>query len=220
MKSYRQYCALARGLDVVGDRWVLLIVRELLNGPRRYGELTHGLPGIATNLLVERLRTMQANGLVAKTDDDRYQLTERGEALHEVVSVISGWAGPLMGRMAEGDAFRSHWIAQPVAALFPRVDPTRPDLTIEVRCGDEPMTIRSADGEVRVDRGQAAAPDLVLTGPPDATVELLAHRIDPAEAKARGLAVTGDVRLLRRLRPNQPGARPTPAATGTGHERS
>lgn len=210
MKSYRQYCALARGLDVVGDRWVLLIVRELLNGPRRYGELAHGLPGIATNLLVERLRTMQANGLVAKTDDDRYQLTEWGEGLHEVVSVISGWASPLMGRMAESDTFRSHWIAQPVAALFPGTDPTRPDLTIEVRCGDEPMTIRSADGEVRVDRGQAAAPDLVLTGPPDATVELLAHRIDPAEAKTRGLAVTGDARLLRRLRPNQPGARPTP----------
>jgi DNA-binding HxlR family transcriptional regulator len=211
MKSYRQYCALARGLDVIGDRWVLLIVRELLSGPRRYGELTHGLPGIATNLLVERLRTMQVNGLVAKTDDDRYQLTEWGESLHEVVSVISGWAGPLMGRMAESDSFRSHWIAQPVAALFPGIDPTRPELTIEVRCGDEPMTIRSADGQVHVDRGQAAAPDLVLTGPPDATVELLAHRIDPAEAKTRGLAVTGDAQLLRRLRPGRPGARPTPA---------
>jgi DNA-binding HxlR family transcriptional regulator len=211
VKSYRQYCALARGLDVVGDRWVLLIVRELLNGPRRYGELTHGLPGIATNLLAERLRTMQANGLVAKTDDDRYQLTEWGEDLHEVVSAIAGWASPLMGRIAEGDTFRSHWIAQPVAALFPGVDPTRPELTIEVRCGEEPMTIRSAKGRVSVHPGRAAAPDLVLTGPPDAAVELLARRIDSAEAKTRGLAVTGDVRLLRRLRPNRSGARPTPA---------
>ena len=218
MKSYRQYCALARGLDVIGDRWVLLIVRELLSGPRRYGELTHGLPGIATNLLVERLRTMQTSGVVAKTDYDRYQLTERGDGLHEVVSAISGWAGPLMGHMADGDTFRSHWIAQPVAALFPGIDPTRPNLTIEVRCGDEPMTIRSANGEVRVDRGQAAAPDLVLTGPPDATVELLAHRIDPTEAKTRGLAITGDARLLHRLRPNQPGARPTPTAATPGHE--
>ena len=211
MKSYRQYCALARGLDVIGDRWVLLIVRELLNGPRRYGELTNGLPGIATNLLADRLRTMQASELIAKTDDDRYELTEWGDGLHEVVSAISGWAGPLMGRMAESDTFRSHWITQPVAALFPGIDTTRPELTIEVRCGDEPMTIRSAKGEVHTDRGQAAAPDLVLTGPPDATVELLAHRIDPTEAKSRGLAVTGDVRLLRRLRPNRPGARPAPA---------
>lgn len=213
MKSYRQYCALARGLDLIGDRWVLLIVRELLNGPRRYGELTHGLPGIATNLLAERLRTMQANGLIAKADGDRYQLTEWGEGLHEVVSAVAGWASPLMGRIAEGDTFRSHWIAQPVAALFPGVDSTRPEVTIEVRCGEEPMTIRSANGRVSVHPGQAAAPDLVLTGPPDATVELLARRIDAAEAKARGLAVTGDARLLRRLRPSRPGARPIPAET-------
>jgi DNA-binding HxlR family transcriptional regulator len=211
MKSYRQYCALARGLDVIGDRWVLLIVRELLNGPRRYGELTHGLPGIATNLLADRLRSMQARGLIAKTDDDRYELTDWGDGLHEVVSTISGWAGPLMGRMADSDTFRSHWLAQPVAAMFPGVDLTRPELTIEVRCGDEPMTIRSVDGRVSVHRGQAAAPDLVLTGPPDATVELFAHRIDPTEAKSRGLAITGDVRLLRQLRPSRPGARPTPA---------
>lgn len=210
MKSYRQYCALARGLDAVGDRWALLIVRELLGGPRRYGELTHGLPGIATNLLADRLRTMQASGLIRKTDDDRYELTEWGRGLDEVVAAISAWAGPLMGRMAEGDTFRSHWIAQPVAALFPGVDPARPELTVEVRCGDEPMTIRSAGGEVRVDRGQAAAPDLVLTGPPDATVELLAQRIDAGEAAARGLAVTGDAGLLRRLRPAGRGPGPGP----------
>jgi DNA-binding HxlR family transcriptional regulator len=207
MKSYGQYCALARGLDVVGDRWVLLIVRELLNGPRRYGELTHGLPGIASNLLAERLRTMQSNGLVVKTDDDRYQLTERGEGLHEVVSAVSGWASPLMDRIADSDAYRSHWIAQPVVALFPGVDPTRPELTIEVRSGEAPMTIRSAAGRVTVHPGQAAAPDLVFTGPPDAVVGLLAQRIDPVEAKTRGLAVTGDIRLLRRLRPTLTAAR-------------
>ncbi len=200
MKSYGQYCGLARGLDVIGDRWVLLIVRELLNGPRRYGELTHGLPGIASNLLSERLRTMQGDGLVAKTDDDRYQLTESGEGLRGVVSAVAAWASPLMDRMAESDTFRSHWIAQPVAALFPGIDPTRLEVAIEVRCGEEPVTIRSGEGRVSVSPGRAAAPDLVLTGPPDAAVGLLARRIDPAEAKARGLTITGDVRLLSRLR--------------------
>jgi DNA-binding HxlR family transcriptional regulator len=209
VKSYRQYCALARGLDVIGDRWVLLIVRELLAGPRRYGELTHGLPGIATNLLAERLRTMQTNGLVAKTDDDRYRLTAWGDGLREVVSAIGRWSSPLMGRIADDDTFRSHWIAHPLADLFPGVDPTRPELTIEVRCGDELMTIRSANGRVSVHTGRAAAPDLVLTGPPDAAVGLLARRIDRTEAQARGLAITGDGRLLRRLRPNLP--LPTPA---------
>ena len=201
MRSYSQYCGLARGLDLIGERWVLLIVRELLNGPRRYGELADGLPGIATNLLAERLRTMQANGIVARTDDDRYQLTEWGEGLREVVFAIGRWAYPVMGPVAEGEAFRSHWIAHPVAALFPDVDLSRPDVTIEVRCGDEPMTIRSTGGRVGVEPGRADAPDLVLTGPPDAVIGLLARRIDAAEAKSRGLAITGDPRVLRPLRP-------------------
>lgn len=204
MKSYGQYCGLARGLDVIGDRWVLLIVRELLGGPRRFSELVHGLPGIASNLLSERLRAMQGNGLVVKTDDDRYQLTERGDGLRDVVFAIGRWSYPLMGAMAEGDAFCGHWIVHPVSALFPGVDASRPDLVIEVRCADEPMTIQSAQGVVSVQPGQAAAPDLVLTGPPDAVIGLLAQRVDVAEAKARGLAVTGDVRLLRRLRPKVP----------------
>jgi DNA-binding HxlR family transcriptional regulator len=201
MRSYRQYCGLARGLDVIGDRWVLLIVRELLPGPRRYGELLAGLPGIATNLLSERLRTMEDNGLVRKGDDDRYALTERGEGLREVLYAIGRWAYPLMGARAPDEAFRSHWIAHPVAALFPGEDRTRPELAIEVRCGEQPMTIRSHDGRVGVEHGPAPAPDLVLTGPPDAVIGLIAHRIDPEDAKRRGVAITGDARLLGGLRP-------------------
>jgi DNA-binding HxlR family transcriptional regulator len=204
MRSYGQYCGLAKGLDVIGDRWVLLIVRELLTGPRRYGELLDGLPGISTNLLAERLRAMQEDGLVARTTDDRYALTEWGLGLRAVVFAIGRWAYPLMGQLAEGETFRSHWIAHPVAALFPGVDPSRPELTIEVRCSEGPMIIRSAQGRVSVEPGQAAAPDLVLTGPPDAVVGLLARRITAAEAKTRGLTVTGDPRLLRRLQPSLP----------------
>src|SRR6266568_5269611 len=113
MRSYGQYCGLARGLDISGDRWVLLIVRELLNGPRRYGELLDGLPGIATNLLAERLRTMQESGVVARTEGDHYSLTEWGEGLRDVVFAVGRWARPLMGTLEEGEAFRSHWIAYP-----------------------------------------------------------------------------------------------------------
>jgi DNA-binding HxlR family transcriptional regulator len=204
MRSYDQYCGLARGLDVIGDRWVLLIVRELLNGPRRYGELADGLPGIATNVLAQRLRTMQDDGIVAKDDQDRYALTEWGQGLREVVFAVGRWAFPLMGQLAEGETFRSHWIAHPIAALFPGTDTSRPDLTIEVRCGDQPMTIRSAEGRVSVQAGPARAPDLVLTGPPDATIGLLARRIDAEQAKSRGLAITGNPRLLRSLRPTTP----------------
>ena len=204
MRSYGQYCGLARGLDVIGDRWVLLIVRELLGGPRRYGELLDGLPGVATNLLAERLRTMQDNGIVTKVDKDSYALTEWGQGLRDVVYAIGRWAYPLMGEQLDTEEFRSHWIVHPVSALFPGVDASRPPLTIEVRCGDQPMTIHSSAGKVTVEPGPASAPDLVLTGPPDAVVGLLAGRVDRDQAKSRGLAITGDARLLRRLKPSTP----------------
>jgi DNA-binding HxlR family transcriptional regulator len=204
VRSYRQYCQLARGLDVIGDRWVLLVVRELLPGPRRYGELLDGLPGIATNLLAERLRTMEANGLVTR-DGDRYTLTERGHGLRAVLSAIGEWAAPLMGAQEPDEAYRSHWIEYPMTAQFPGEDRSRPELTIEVRCGERPMTVRSVEGRVRVEPGPAAAPDLVLTGPADAVLGLLTHRLTVEEAKARGLVVTGDARPLRRLRPNAAG---------------
>jgi len=204
VRSYRQYCWLARGLDVIGDRWVLLVVRELLPGPRRYGELLDGLPGIATNLLAERLRTMEANGLVSR-DGDRYALTERGDGLRGVLRAIGEWSAPLMGPQEPDEAFRSHWIEYPITALFPGEDRSRPDLAIEVRCGERPMTVRSVEGRVRVEPGPAAAPDLVLTGPADAVLGLFAHRLSLEDAKARGLAVTGDARPLRRLRPNPAG---------------
>src|ERR1700738_2173220 len=181
MRSYRQYCGLARGLDLIGDRWVLLIVRELLLGTRRYGELLDGLPGIATNLLADRLRAMEDNGLVVKGDDDRYGLTERGEGLRDVVYAIGRWAYPLMGEMGPED--------------------TRPELPVEVRSGGEAMTVRSGGGRVTAEWGPAPAPDLVLTGPPDTIISLFAQRINVDEAKTSGLAVTGDPRQLRKLRP-------------------
>ena len=204
MRSYGQYCGLARGLDLIGDRWVLLIVRELLAGPRRYGELFDGLPGIATNLLADRLRSMEADGLLEKRDDDRYVLTARGDSLREVIYAIGRWAYPLMGSMSDGDTYRPDWIALPLAAMFPGEDPSRPELTVEVRCGTDTMTVRSTGGRVAVERGAAAAPDLVLTGPPDAIVGLFSRRLDVAEAKARGVAITGAARQLRSLRPTLP----------------
>jgi DNA-binding HxlR family transcriptional regulator len=197
---------LARGLDVIGDRWVLLIVRELLAGPRRYVELLDGLPGIATNLLADRLRSMEDDGLVSKGDDDRYALTERGQGLSDVVYAIGRWAYPLMGQMEPGEEFRSHWLAHPLTALFPGADPSRPELVIEVRAGDVPMTVHSTGGRVRVEQGPARAPDLVLTGPPDAIVGLFARRFSLEEAKSRGVAVTGNGRRLRKLRPAMPAA--------------
>jgi DNA-binding HxlR family transcriptional regulator len=81
--------ALARGLDVIGDRWTLLVVRELLAGSRRYSELLEGLPGIATNLLADPLRSLEERGVVARDSEGGYQLTEWGQGLSEVLYAVA-----------------------------------------------------------------------------------------------------------------------------------
>jgi len=203
MKSYGQYCALARGLDVIGDRWTLLIVRELLAGSRRYSELADGLPGIATNLLAERLRSLEERGVAGRDPEGHYQLTEWGQGLSEPVHAIARWAAPLMSAPIGGDTFRSAWLALPVAVIFDGVDPRRPRLTIEVRAGGSPVTIESRNGEVWVEARPAQSPDLILTGPPDGIVDLLMGALDGTVAANRGVRVEGDVRQLRSLRTPQ-----------------
>ena len=96
MRSYGQYCALAKALDLVGDRWTLLIVRELLVRPSRYSELQDGLTGIATNLLVERLRQLEGAGVIGRDGEGRYELTEWGRKLAAPVQELVRWAAPLM----------------------------------------------------------------------------------------------------------------------------
>ena len=227
MRPYGHYCGIARALDVVGDRWSLLVVRELLSGPRRYGELLDGLPGIATNLLADRLRQLGTDGVVEHRADGRYGLTEWGEGLREPLDALARWAAPVvMTRPAGHDAFRSEWLAHPVSGLFGGVDERRAPLQVEVRTGEHPMTIESAGGRVEVHRSGPDRPELVLDGPPDAVLGLLAGVLDPEAARALGLEVTGDVGRLGALGPPDfagplgaarsgpaRGPRPAPSAT-------
>ena len=119
MRSYGQFCALARSLDVVGDRWTLLIVRELLLRPCRYTDLRDGLPGIATNLLADRLRGLERAGVVQRESApppvarDLFSLTARGAALEPVLLELGRWGGPLLGDPKKGEAFREHWLKLP-----------------------------------------------------------------------------------------------------------
>ncbi len=201
MRSYGQYCGLARALDVVGERWTLLIVRELLDGPRRYGQLLEGLPGIPSNLLVDRLRRMEESGVVGRLDDGRYRLSPWGQGLHEAVYALGRWAGPLMAKPRGRDAFRSNWMRHMVIARFEGVDSRRRDLVVELRTGDDPLTLISAAGRVHLHQGPVADPDVVLAGPPESVVGLLLGRISQAQALGAGVHVTGRARLLAGLRP-------------------
>src|SRR2546423_520246 len=120
MRSYGQFCGLAKGLDVLGDRWTLLIVRELLiRGPARYTDLHRGLRGIPPTLLADRLRDMEEGALVrrdlspAPATATVYALTERGQALEPVIAALGRWAAPLLATPAKEDVFLPHWLVLP-----------------------------------------------------------------------------------------------------------
>lgn len=122
-RSYGQYCGLARALDVVGDRWNLLVVRQLLIAPARYRELLDGLPGVATNLLTDRLRDLETAGVVERRLAEegnavRYALTPWGAGLREPIESLIRWSTPLMARGPGGDHFRTEWFFVALRALL------------------------------------------------------------------------------------------------------
>ncbi len=199
MRSYGQYCALAKALDVVGDRWTMLIVRELLHAPLRYGELKDGLPGIATNLLADRLAHLNAAGVCRHDADGRYELTEWGRHLARPINELARWAAPLMAHQGTGESFKAHWLATPIAFMFGGVDPARPPLQVEIRTDDEIVTMESADGRVTLRSGPSASPDLVLNGPPDVIIGVLSGRLSERAATDLGLRALGDMTGLGSL---------------------
>jgi len=198
MRSYGQYCAVARALDVIGDRWSLLIVRELMIRPSRFTELRDGLPGIATNMLSDRLRALQEHGIVQHTeatapgaDTARYELTEDGKRLKPVLEDLVRWGSRLMAQPIGQDEFRSRWLAIALRALLRRRR-NDPNFTVQLNTGDEPLVINSAGTAVRVYPGQDTDADAVIAGPPDAILAYLIGRVDPRTARRRGLTTSGD----------------------------
>ncbi|GGU86226.1 transcriptional regulator [Streptomyces filipinensis] len=119
-RSYDQYCSAARALDLVGDRWTLLIVRELLAGPRRYTDLHADLPGVSTDVLASRLRDMERDGLTTRRRLPPpgaayvYELTARGWALLPVLQALGSWGEAELGERRPTDAVRAHWFALPL----------------------------------------------------------------------------------------------------------
>ena len=208
MRSYGHYCGLAKTLDVVGDRWSLLIVRELLMREAcRYTDLRDGLPGIATNLLADRLRQLERAGVIEREvapppiAATLFRLTERGEQLRGAVHALGRWGAPLMAAPCEGDAFRSHWLSLPVEILLEgRVAPG-PPATIELRAGAEPVAVEIGEGTIRTRLGPAGRPDLVLAGHPQLIFGVLTGMLELHEALDRGLECEGDVEVLGRVQP-------------------
>ena len=198
MRTYGQYCAMARGLDVIGDRWTLLIVRELLlQGPSRYAELQRGLPGIASNLLADRLRELEAEGIVVRKDGVA-ALTPRGRELEPVMRAIGRWGAPLLAQPTSNEAFQSHWLAFPLQEFLADHAPNRRPQTLEVRTGDEPLAIDVGRGTVKIRPGRPEDPDAIIGGPVRLVLPVLAGRTLLATAR---VLFEGDRAVLRRLQP-------------------
>jgi DNA-binding HxlR family transcriptional regulator len=208
-RSYGQYCAVAKALDVVGDRWTLLIVRELLlRGPARYTDLREGLPGIATNLLAERLRELERAELVARHDAPPpvaatlFELTDRGRDLESVLDALGRWGVPYMSEgPGAGDEFRSRWLAWPAELFLTDTEPDAPRATVELNAGGEPVVLEISGGEVRARPGTVAEPDAALSGTPHTLLGVLSGQLDMETARSRGLQLRGDEKVIRRVQP-------------------
>jgi len=208
MRSYKQHCGLAKALDLVGDRWTLLIVRELMIRDRcRYTDLQKGLPGIATNLLAERLREMEAAGIVAREEapppvaTTLFCLTERGKALEPAILQLGLWAAPLLARGTKGVATQPHWLVLPLKIFLKDRAPRERDASIEVRTGREAIAIELSGGTVKVRLGAPKHADVVVTGKPEKLLEFFAGKLDGSAASAAGIGIEGARDVLGRLAP-------------------
>ncbi len=189
-RSYGQYCGLARALDVVGNRWSLLIVRELLGGPARYGKLQAGLPGISTNLLAERLRELEQSGVVQRqldTDSNAiaYTLTAWGRELRGAVTELVNWSTPLMVSGPRGDSFQPHWL---VVALESLMDGKRTEVpaTIGFEVDGTLLTVRADETGTHVALEVDRQPETVLRAEPMVVLGLASGMLTTEQAIAAG----------------------------------
>ncbi len=208
MRSYDQYCSIARALDLVGDRWTLLIVRELLSrGPCRFTDLKQGLPGIASNLLSTRLKELEQAALVTREDAPPpvatalYRLTDDGLALEPVLAALASWGLRYMTAERSDDTFHALWLAYAPVLLTTDGDPGQPPVTIQLVASGEYAVIEVGEGRVSSRVGRADNPDLVLEGPPRAILGLLTGMVDVERATTIGLTLRGRRDVLARLRP-------------------
>jgi DNA-binding HxlR family transcriptional regulator len=196
-KRYAQYCPVAHALELVGERWALLVVRELLGGPKRYTDLAAGLPGIGTNILAGRLRDLEAAGVIQKrrlpppAAANVYELTPYGEELREPLYALGRWGARSLGPPTADDALAPGWLANAVRATC--TGGCLPDKVFQVRVEDESVTARFEGEELIVESDSAAEADTVIETDPATLFCIASDQVSIREAiKSKSVKITGD----------------------------
>ena len=202
-KSYGQYCGLARALDIVGDRWNLLVVRQLLPGPARYRELLDGLPGMATNLLADRLRDLEAAGVVERRLAEKgnavvYALTPWGAGLRAPIEGLIRWSTPLMARGPEGDHFDAGWLVLALSALFAGRARAHRSTTVGIAVDHDVVQVRATRAGVDVRPHDGRDLDAVVRASAQVVLGLAAGALTLDDAAAL-VDVDGDDTAVRAL---------------------
>jgi len=204
-RSYNQFCATARTLDVVGERWTLLIIRELITGPKRYKDLLESLPGIGTSLLAARLRNLESAVLVRRSElpppagSTVYELTESGRDLEPAIMAIARWGLKwALGEPGPDEVFRPGWAVLAMQAAYDRRAAANIDETYEFRVGDEVFHARVQDGAVLGRHGPAHEPDLVITASAEAFMNLAAGHATIEQAAKQGQISAAGSRIALR----------------------
>jgi DNA-binding HxlR family transcriptional regulator/putative sterol carrier protein len=206
-KSYNQFCALASALDYVGERWTLLIIRELLVGPRRFKDLMDGMPGISTNLLSERLKSLEQQGILRQrvlpppAGSTVYELTPLGQSLEKPILELGRWGAQLLPRSFEGIALPSLGsIAVALKAFF------HPDAAQQIHkvyglhLGEETLQVNIKGGEIKIQQGEAQTSDADFYTNMQVFLGLFTGQLDPDDAIVKDLIrIEGDPAALKKF---------------------
>jgi DNA-binding HxlR family transcriptional regulator len=205
LRRYGQYCPVARSLDVLGERWTLLIVRNLLMGPQRYTDLREGLPGIATDLLTARLRTLEEAGYVQRRKLPRpapatvYELTDSGRQIGRVVIELARLGIERLGPPTADENIRPSAVVLSFRASF-HPDADDSDAIYQLELDGEPFTVTIRDQRITTARGHAELPRCTITTGARTLAQLLSGVSDPETAITTGeLRLTGDRTELNRF---------------------
>lgn len=207
IRSYNQYCGLAYALDIVGERWTLLIVRELVAGPRRFKDLLEGLPSISTNLLAERLKHLEQHGVIRRrvlpppAGSTVYELTALGQELEPMLLELGKWGSQFVPPSPEG-AIVLHVTSY---ALTPKIF-FRPEQaqgvneTYALHIDNVIQQVHIHDGTIDVQQCEASTADVVVYTNMPTYLGLLGGQIEPDAAIAEGLIrIEGDPEALKRF---------------------